>query len=63
MTPNKKVQAGTLAASLTTLIVGIAGMADVSVPPEVAGAAATLVFALVAYLVPEPKKEPQNEKP
>ena len=63
MAPNKKVQAGTLAAALTTLIVGIAGMAEIKVPPEVAGAAATLTFALVAYLVPEKEKESPNEKP
>ena len=57
---NKKVQAGTLAAALTTLIVGIAGMMEVTVPPEVAAAAATIAFALVAYFVREPTpKEPK----
>lgn len=62
MAPNKKVQAGTLAASLTTVIVGVAGMFDVEVPPEVAGAAATLMFALVAYFVPEKKAPTQETK-
>jgi len=57
MSSNKKVQAGTLASALTTLIVGIAHMCGVEVPPEVAGAAATLVFALTATLVKEPVKE------
>jgi hypothetical protein len=59
MLPNKKVQAGTLAAALTTVIVGIAGMFEVKVPPELAASAATLVFALVAYFVPD--KAPQKE--
>jgi hypothetical protein len=54
--PNKKVQAGGLAGALTTLIVGIAGMAGLDVPPEVAAAASTLVFGLVAYFVPDRKE-------
>jgi hypothetical protein len=54
---NQKVKAGTLAAALTTLLVGVAGMFDLEVPPELAAAAATLMFALVAYFVPEPKME------
>tara|TARA_R110002095_G_scaffold55543_1_gene47839 strand:+ start:2023 stop:2202 length:180 start_codon:yes stop_codon:yes gene_type:complete len=53
--PNKKVQAGGLAGALTTLIIGVAGMAGVEVPAEVAAAATTLVFGLVAYFVPEPQ--------
>lgn len=54
---DKKVQAGGMAAALTTLIVGVAGMFQVEVPPEVAAAAATLVFALVAFFVTEPEKK------
>lgn len=54
--PNKKVQAGGMAGALTTLIVGVARMAGVEVPAEVAAAATTLVFGLVAYFVPEPEK-------
>lgn len=53
--PNKKVQAGGMAGALTTLIVGGARMGGVEVPAEVAAAATTLVFGLVAYFVPEPK--------
>ena len=55
--PNKKVQAGTLAGALSTLVVGVAGMAGLDVSAEVASAFATLVFALVAYFVPEPPKQ------
>lgn len=53
--PNRKVQAGGLAGALTTLIVGIAGMFGVVVPAEVAAAAATVLFGVVAYFVPEPE--------
>lgn len=56
--PNRKVQVGGLAGALTTLIIGVAGMFDVEVPPEVAAAAATLIFALAAYFVNEPEPKP-----
>lgn len=54
--PNRKVQAGGMAGALTTLIIGVARMAGVEVPAEVAAAGATLVFGLVAYFVVEPAK-------
>lgn len=55
--PNRKVQAGALSGALTTLIIGLAQMAGQPVPAELAAAAATLLFALVAYMVPN---KPEN---
>ena len=54
MSLHPKVAASGLAASITTLVVAILAAAGVSVPPELASAAVTVLTFAVGYLTPQP---------
>lgn len=53
--PGQKATYGTVAAASTILLVWIAGMFGLDVPPEVASAVTTLITAGTVYMVPERK--------
>jgi hypothetical protein len=50
---NAKVQAAGAAGAATTLLVWLANLFGVNVPPEAAAAATTLLATLAGYLKPE----------
>lgn len=50
MTPKPKVVAGGAAGAVTVVIVWVAGMFDVDVPPEVASAFTVLISFAAGYL-------------
>lgn len=53
MAPKPKVVAGGVAGSLTILLVWVAGMFEVEVPPEVASAFTVLVSFVAGYVKSE----------
>ena len=53
LTPTAKVTSGTAAGAVTIVLVWIAGMIGIEVPPEVASAVTVLIGFGVAYLVPD----------
>lgn len=50
MTPNPKVVAGGFAGAVTVVLVWVAGMFGVEVPPEVASAVTVLISTGAGYL-------------
>jgi len=50
--PSRKIQAASLAAFTTTILVWIVGQFGVDLPAEVAAAITGLLTALVGYVVP-----------
>ena len=53
MAPNPKVQAAGAAGAVTVLLVWLAGMFGVDVPPEAASAFTVLIAATAGYLKAE----------
>lgn len=49
MKPTPKVAAGGAAGAVTVVLVWVAGMFDIAVPPEVASAATVLISSGVSY--------------
>jgi putative flippase GtrA len=47
----RKVAAGGIAGAVTVIVVWVASLADVDVPPEVASAFTTLISVAVGYFV------------
>lgn len=50
--PHPKVASGALGGAIASLAVWLIGLTGVDIPPTVAAAIATIVYAVVAYLVP-----------
>lgn len=57
---NAKVQAAGAAGAVTTLLVWVASLFGVDVPPEAAAAATTLFATLAGYLKPETAPPPKE---
>lgn len=52
--PHPKVWSGGIGGALTTIAIWGIGLTGVDIPPAIAAAIATVIYAVVAYRVPSP---------